>query len=157
MMGAGKTTVGRMLAARLGWGFWDNDEALQRATGMTAFELQRRRGQAALHKTEDQLLREALRAREPTVFAAPGSVVLDPSVVTGACTVWLRLSVAKEAANIARSAQHHRPLPADASAALRRLSAERLAMYERVADITVDVADDPGATCDHVLEALDVR
>src|SRR5438046_2100382 len=41
MMGAGKTTVGRLLAKRLGWGFWDNDEALQKETGHTAGEFQR--------------------------------------------------------------------------------------------------------------------
>ena len=70
MMGTGKTTVGQMLATRLGWAFWDNDEALRRATGRTAAELQRVRGQAALHEIEDSLLREALRRQTQTVFAA---------------------------------------------------------------------------------------
>ena len=48
------------MAARLGWGYWDNDEALEAATGTTAGEVQHRRGQAALHATENRLLREAL-------------------------------------------------------------------------------------------------
>ena len=64
MMGVGKSTVGRRVAARLGWGYWDNDEALEAATGTTAGELQRRRGQAALHATENRLLREALQTHD---------------------------------------------------------------------------------------------
>jgi shikimate kinase len=154
MMGAGKTTVGRLLASRLGWKFWDNDEALEAETGMTADALQRRRGQAALHQTEDRLLREALRTSEPTVFAAAGSIVLDPAAVARARTVWLRVSAADEERNIAHSGQGHRPLPADSAAFLERLGAQRQAMYAGLADITVDVAQEPHETCDRVLQAL---
>jgi shikimate kinase len=155
MMGVGKTTVGRMLARRLGWGFWDNDEALAQATGQTAADVQRKRGQAGLHATENRLLRDALRTRRRTVFAAAGSVVLKPELLTGQRTVWLRSSPAREVQNIARSGQHHRPLPEDATAVLQRLSAARLPIYERVADVTVDVAAEPEVTCDRVIEALD--
>jgi dephospho-CoA kinase len=100
MMGSGKSTCGRLLAERLGWGFWDNDEALQEATGMTAAELQRLRGQAALHVIEHRLLRAGLEAR---------------------------------------------------------MSAARLPAYERLADVTVDVASDPRVTCDRVMAALTAR
>jgi shikimate kinase len=154
MMGTGKTTVGRLLAARLGRAFWDNDEALEAATGRTAAEYQREHGPAALHQTEDRLLREALRTETPTVFAAAAAVVLHPGVLSGTVTVWLRARPEWEARNIARSGEQHRPLPADAGAFLERLSAERLALYTGAAEITVDVAAQPAATCDRVLEAL---
>jgi shikimate kinase len=154
MMGTGKTTVGRLLAARLGWAFWDNDEALREATGQTAAELQRLRGQPALHETEDRLLREALGGQAQTVVAAAASVVLNPAVLAGALTVWLRASAGWEEQNIARSGQHHRPLPADATTALQQLSAVREPMYAKAADITIDVATDPATTCDRVIEAL---
>ncbi len=155
MMGTGKTTVGRLLAARLGWVFWDNDEALEAATGKTAAEFQGQRGQAALHETEDRLLRNALRTDTPTVFAAAASVVLNPGVLSDAVTVWLRISAEREARNIARSGEQHRPLPPDSTAFLQRLSAERLALYTRAADITVEVGGDPASTRDRVLAALD--
>lgn len=154
MMGVGKSTVGRLVAARLGWGYWDNDEALEAATGTTAGELQRRRGQAALHAAENELLRKALQSRDDTVLAAAGSVVLKPELVAGELTVWLRMGLNREGENIARSGQHHRPLPDDAIALLQRLSAARLPLYENVADITIQVADDPESTCDLVMDAL---
>jgi shikimate kinase len=154
LMGVGKTTVGRLLAARLHWSVWDNDEALEAAIGKTAAQLQLERGQHALHKTEDRLLREALRTQAPTVFAAASSVVLNPALLTGVITVWLRMSTATEERNIARSGQRHRPLPVDAAAALARMSADRLALYGSVADVVVDVGDDPASTCERVLGAV---
>ena len=105
MMGSGKTTCGRLLAKRLGWGFWDCDEALLEATGSTAGEVQRTRGQAVLHAIEHRLLRNALLTRTDTVFAAAGSAVLRPSVLQGELTVWLRASAVQGEQNIARSGQ----------------------------------------------------
>ncbi len=157
MMGVGKSTVGRLVAARLGWDYWDNDDALEASTGTTAGELQRRRGQAALHATENRLLRDALQSHDRTVLAAAGSVVLKPELLAGELTVWLRMSLARERENIAHSGQHHRPLPEAAMAVLQRLSAARLPMYERVADITIQVADTPEATCELVMNALHER
>lgn len=154
LMGVGKTTVGRLLAARLHWSFWDNDEALQAATGATAAELQKQCGQSALHETEDRLLREALRTQVPTVFAAAGSVVLNPALLRGALVVWLRMSTAMEERNIARSGQRHRPLPVDAAATLERMSADRYALYTTAADVIADVGTDPASTCERVFEAI---
>lgn len=157
MMGVGKTTVGRLLADRLGWGFWDNDETLREMTGRTASEVQQSEGQDALHRLEDQLLRDALQAQTPMVLAAAASVVLDPELVRDALTVWLRGSAATEARNVALSGQDHRPLPADAVDVLRRLEAQRDPLYAQLADVVVDVAEEPTATCDRVIEALAAR
>jgi shikimate kinase len=154
MMGAGKTTVGRLVAARLGWAFWDNDEALLKATGKSAAQMQTENGQFALHKIEDHLLREALCEQAATVYAAAGSVVVYPETLAGVATIWLRISAARDELNIARSGQHHRPLPADAAATLERLGKAREAQYARLADAVVDAASTPDVTCERVLEAL---
>ena len=83
--------------------------------------------------------------------------MLKPSVLQGELTVWLRVSVVQEQQNIAHSGQHHRPLPEDPIAVLQQMSAARLPAYERLADITVDVAPDPTVTCDRVMQALQAR
>jgi shikimate kinase len=157
MMGSGKTTCGRLLAKRLGWGFWDNDEALQEATASTAAQIQRQRGQAVLHAIEHRLLRAALQSNLDTVFAAAASVVLRPSLLDGELTVWLRISHEQQARHIGHSEQEHRPLPADPIAVLQELSDQRLPAYEQLADIIVDVAGEPAATCERVYEAVVAR
>jgi shikimate kinase len=131
MMGAGKSTIGRLLAQRLGRRFWDNDDALLEATGKTAAELQRVENQPALHRWENRLLRAALQTPTPTVFAAAGSVALDPDLLRDALTIWLRIGPEREAENLARSGQHHRPLPDDPSATLERMKAERERLYSK--------------------------
>lgn len=154
MMGAGKTTVGRLVAARLGWAFWDNDEALLKATGQTAALIEHDLGLAALHQTEARLLREALEAPDPTVYAAPGSVVLEPGALKAVPTIWLRIGAAEEELHLAQSGQHHRPLPRDAGPFLERLREARAGEYARLADAVVDVASAPEITCERVIQAL---
>jgi shikimate kinase len=157
MMGAGKSTVGRLLAARLGWRFWDNDDALFAATGKTAGQVQDEEGQAALHRWEKRLLRAALETPTPTVFAAAASVALEPELVRDTLTVWLRIGPEREAENVTGSGQHHRPLPADPRAVLLRMRSEREVAYANLADITVDVAAGPEETFERVLAALAAR
>jgi shikimate kinase len=154
MMGVGKTTVGKMLATRLGYEFWDNDVALERATGKTAAEVQELEGPDGLHWTEARLLDSALQSSIPKVIAAPGSVALIPGPLRNAVTVWLRASVQQEAENIAHSGQHHRPLPGDAEALLRGVAADRAAAYKRLADVIVDVGPGAEVTTDRVQAAL---
>jgi shikimate kinase len=154
VMGAGKSTIGRRLGERLGWEFWDNDEALRAATGLSAAEVQDEEGQAELHEHEKELLRGALGRPEAMVLAAAGSVVLEPELVAGVLTVWLRISTSRWADHLARSGQHHRPLPDDPHAVLRQIAAEREPLYARLADVTIDVADDPASTFDLVVGAL---
>lgn len=57
LMGAGKTSVGRRLAACLGWRYYDNDEQLQHLSGRSAVELELGAGTDALHRRELEELR----------------------------------------------------------------------------------------------------
>ena len=158
MMGSGKTSVGRRLAARLGRPFLDSDDEVEARTGRTVREIFEAEGEAAFRAQESRALADALDRREPVVVAAAGGVVLDRANrerLRGAGTViWLDARPEHLAPRAARG--HHRPLLGDDPlAALRRLDAERRPLYAEVADHVVPVGERPvDAVVDDVLALL---
>jgi shikimate kinase/3-dehydroquinate synthase len=79
-MGTGKTTVGRMLAAQLGYEFVDTDELIQVRLGRSISELFRDLGEAAFRQMETELAQE-LANREGLVISTGGRLMLDPANV----------------------------------------------------------------------------
>ena len=142
MMGAGKTTVGRALAARLGWLYLDSDEQVCQATGRSVPDIWRSDGEAAFRVQESQALAGALANDEHVVVSVAGGAVLDPEnrrrMADAGAVVWLRADVATLARRVGSGAG--RPLLGDdPAAALARLDAERRPLYEELADHVVDV------------------
>src|SRR3954467_1448894 len=80
LMGAGKTSIGKRVAKRLGRPFVDSDEELERRTGQTARQILAAEGQDALHAHENDVVEAALAAQPPAVIGAPASVVLTPAM-----------------------------------------------------------------------------
>lgn len=142
MMGAGKTTVGRLLAGRLGWPYWDSDDQVEQATGHTVAELFDAGGEPGFRSLETDALRQALAAPSDEVVSVAGGAVLDPAnrrlLQRSGTVVWLRADPATLAARLGDGAG--RPLlEGDAAGALRRLDAVRRPLYGEVADVVVDV------------------
>jgi shikimate kinase len=142
MMGAGKTTVGRLLADRLGWRSFDSDAQIIEDTGYTVPELFAERGEAAFRAEEKRVLTEALSGDEPVVVSAAGGVVLSAAnraLLTAAGTVvWLRADPGVLARRVGDGAG--RPLlDDDPAAALMTLYEVRRPLYESVASLAVDV------------------
>ncbi|HWG74743.1 MAG TPA: shikimate kinase [Acidimicrobiales bacterium] len=161
MMGAGKSTVGNILAGRLGWPYLDSDAEIMRTTGMSVPEIFEARGEAAFRAEEARVLAEATTSSEPAVIAVAGGAVLDPDnrrrVQAAGLVVWLRADIATLAARVGAGAG--RPLLGDdPRGALGRLYTERRDIYEKLADVTVDVDEHPpGEVADRVLAALHAR
>lgn len=144
MMGVGKSTTGKRLAAALGWDYKDSDEAVLARTGRTIPQIFAEDGEAAFRREEAAVLAEAAASAEPAVVSVAGGAVLAEAnrpVIRGAgLVVWLR---ARDETIIARVGDGRtRPLLApDPAAAVRRLSPLRRPVYEELAEVTVDVDD----------------
>ncbi len=157
MMGAGKTTVGHRLAARLGRRMVDSDELIEARTGRTVREIFERDGEPAFRVLETAALVEALDVPEPLVIAAAGGVLMRPEnrealQRSGALVVWLRADPAVLAVRATRGV--HRPLlDGDPDAAMRRLLPEREPLYREAADVVIDTdALDVDAIADRIVE-----
>jgi shikimate kinase len=158
MMGSGKTTVGGLLAARLGWRHLDSDEQVGRDTGQTVPEIFVARGEAAFRAAEARALAAAAVADTPTVVSVAGGAVLDPDnrhvLRRGGVIVWLRAQVETLAQRVGDGAG--RPLLGDdPAAALGLLYAQRRPFYQELAHVVVDVDRlDPVTVAERVLAAL---
>jgi shikimate kinase len=157
-MGAGKSTVGRALADRLGTTFVDNDEYLQAHAGRTAAQIATGDGADALHQAEAAGLLATLDAGPAGVVAAAASVVDEAGVRArlageGVTVVWLRAhpSTLRRRA----LAGTHRPFVHADPAASTRLDTARRPHFTEVADQVVDVDDrTPAAVVDEIAAAL---
>ena len=112
LMGSGKTTVGRALAAALGLPFSDSDASIERERGSTVQELADELGVEEMHELEARHLLRALGAPEPSVIAAAASTIDDPAcraalAAPGVRTIWLKAAPDVLAGRFDR--QRHRP------------------------------------------------
>jgi len=143
MMGAGKSSVGRVLAKRLGRGLVDSDEVIERRTGRTVREIWNSDGEPAFRELETEMLRASVASTTPSVIAAAGGVVLSEAnraVLKGddAHVVWLLADVDLLLDRV--KAGMHRPLlDDDPEGTLRQMYADRSDLYQEVADAIVSV------------------
>lgn len=153
MMGVGKSTLGRLLAERLGRPHSDSDEVLEARIGRSGRDLAIREGVWRLHELEADVLLDELADRSPKVISAAASVVDDPrcrEALAGAFVCWLRLPVQELMSRIERG--HHRRSVDEAE--LAELNRRREPLYASVADLELDASLSPAALAAAVIEAL---
>lgn len=143
MMGAGKTTVGRALAQRLGRELYDSDAMIEAREGRTVREIFATSGEAAFRTIESEVLATAVAAEEPSVIAAAGGVVLSAHNrellrSSTARVVWLRADPTILVERV-KSAGHRPLLDDDPATVLQRMYTEREPLYRDVAQAIVTV------------------
>jgi shikimate kinase len=157
MMGSGKTTVGRILAARLGVPFKDTDKLIHRVLGRPVHQIFQFYGEDAFRQHESRLLRD-MPAEDAVVSTGGGAVLRDenwPELRRLGTTVFLDVDVEVLKARLA-VAKKVRPLleVPGWEGRVDAILAERRPKYER-ADIVVRLNDeDAEAVAERLLQLL---
>jgi len=142
MMGVGKTAVGRLLAEALDFDFVDLDLELEQVTGLKLPEIYRKYGRIRFYSEDEHLLRRQL-GKTKLVIATDGALPPNDEQTKLwrqlGCVVWLQA----EADTIFRRIKRKKckiflPEPATAET-VAQLAAERAALYDGVADYSVNV------------------
>jgi shikimate kinase len=141
-MGSGKSTIGPLLAAALGWNFVDLDAEIERRTGLTVPQIFAERGEAAFRKEETAALVVAL-GHARTVIALGGGapetlgnrLLLEQTPATA--VVYLAAPFSTLAARCAQQADNLRPNFADHAGAESRFAA-RQPLYQRLAHVSIE-------------------
>lgn len=146
MPGAGKTTVGAIVAERSGLLFRDGDASLETEFGVTARTLTAAHGVGGLHAAEQAVARDLLADDDPSIIAPAASCLDDPATVDAIrARSWLVVVLDADAALLAERAStgaHRRPMGAEEATARwanRRPTA--LGVADVVLDATRSAAD----------------
>lgn len=158
LMGAGKTTVGRRLARRLGRRFVDADEEIEQAAGMSIADYFEHYGEPAFREGERRVIARLLDEAEPIVLATGGGAYMDDETRTTiqqkAQSVWLKADLDLLVARTAK--RDTRPLlkNGDPRTILKELMDKRYPIYAQ-SDITVETGNVPHeAVVEMILSSL---
>lgn len=157
LMGAGKSSVGRRVATRLGLPFYDADTEIEAAAGCSISDLFARYGEAAFRAGERRVMRRLLDGPRAVIATGGGAFVDSETravIAARGVSIWLRADL--EVLTKRVSGRDHRPLlkEGDPRAVLSALMEKRHPIYAE-ADLVVESLDQPTDLTVHaVLQAL---
>ena len=158
MMGVGKTSLGRIVARRLGLPFLDSDKEIEAMTGFTISDLFARYGEQEFRAGEERVMARLLNGK-PCVLSSGGGAFLSPKTrqlaAEKAVSVWIKAEA--DVISGRTEGRTHRPLvpAADNKRIIERLVQECYPIYA-TADITIPSYDEhPSKTAVRLLKALE--
>ncbi|HKY79871.1 MAG TPA: shikimate kinase [Sphingobium sp.] len=157
MMGVGKSTVGRRLAARLGLAFVDADEEIEKAAGMTITEMFERYGESYFRDGERRVI-SRLMDGEPKVIATGGGAFMQDEtralILDHATAIWLDADIDILVDRVSR--REGRPLlkGKDPRAVLTELAAVRNPIYALAPIHVKSIAAPHEVAVDSIMEQL---
>jgi XRE family transcriptional regulator, aerobic/anaerobic benzoate catabolism transcriptional regulator len=151
LRGAGKSTLGKLLAKKIGWTFVELNKEIERQNGLSVAEIIALYGQEGFRRMEQAALTQLLARKEPMVLATGGGIVSEPLtfdlILSSFYTIWLKAEPEEHMARV-RGQGDLRPMADDRSAMaeLRNILLSREPLYARAsavvdtAGLTVDAA-----------------
>ena len=154
-MGAGKTTIGKLLAKHLGKTFYDTDYEIEKRTGVkipVIFDLE---GESGFRKRETAVIEELCQHNNIVMATGGGAVIAEENralLQTGGTVIYLRANVQDLWCRMRND--KHRPLlqNVDIRAKLEELYAERDPLYTQTAALIFDTGNQPVA---HILNQIE--
>ncbi|MCA6105644.1 helix-turn-helix transcriptional regulator [Bradyrhizobium cenepequi] len=144
LRGAGKSTLGKMLAKRIGWSFVELNKEVERENGLSIAEIIALYGLEGFRRMEQAALKQLLARNELMVLATGGGIVSEPLtfdlILSSFYTIWLKAEPEEHMARVRRQGDL-RPMADDRSAMaeLRNILLSREPLYSR-ASAVVDTA-----------------
>src|SRR3954469_3082435 len=144
LRGAGESTLGKMLAKKIGWDFVELNKEIEAQNGLSVAEIIALYGQEGFRRMEQTALGQLLARKEPMVLATGGGIVSEPLtfdlILSSFYTIWLKAEPEEHMARVRRQGDL-RPMADDRSAMaeLRNILVSREPLYAR-ASAVVDTA-----------------
>jgi shikimate kinase len=140
-MGAGKSTIGRLLAKELKYPFKDSDREIEVRTGADIPWIFDVEGEEGFRQREEAMIAELVH-KDGIVLATGGGVVMRPAnraaLKSGGLVVYLCTSVEQQLQRTAKDRQRPLLQTADPEAVLRDLMAKRDPLYREIADLIIE-------------------
>jgi XRE family aerobic/anaerobic benzoate catabolism transcriptional regulator len=144
LRGAGKSTLGKLLAKKIGWSFVELNKEIEAQNGLSVAEIIALYGQEGFRRMEQSALDQLLARKELMVLATGGGIVSEPLtfdlILSSFYTIWVKAEPEEHMARVRRQGDL-RPMADDRSAMaeLRTILKSREPLYAR-ANATVDTA-----------------
>lgn len=157
LMGAGKSSVGRRLATRLGLAFVDADTEIETAAGMTIPEIFDRHGEPYFRSGEARVIARLLD-RKPRILATGGGAYMNAEtrrlIGERSVSVWLKADLDTLMRRVRRRGDRPLLRQADPEAVMRRLMDERYPVYAEADIVVVSKDSSHEETVNDVIDAL---
>ena len=150
-MGCGKSTVGAALAKASGWDFVDTDELIEEQEGMSIPQIFAERGEEGFREAEHKACLMASKLKKTIIATGGGALTFERNVKAFADCTKIHLSIPFSVANDRVGNDPSRPLfKSDAE----NLYNNRLPLYKKAADLTVDATKSVDAVTERILKLL---
>ncbi|MFP4251791.1 MAG: shikimate kinase AroK [Guyparkeria sp.] len=156
-MGAGKTTIGRLLANRLGWTFHDSDREIEKRTGASIpliFDIE---GESGFRDREHDMLTDLTKGGGMVLATGGGAVLREDNrklLRESGLVVYLYTSVERQFERTQHDTQRPLLQNGDRRATLQRLMDERDPLYRETAHVVLETGGQtPRAMADRILAA----